>query len=72
MDLSWQLDMMRMHKERLEAVEDLRKAESEKTILLARLAQLGAEKEASSGECELLRRKLQQLEVSLRVSGSQG
>lgn len=54
------------------ALEKLRRAEREKELLGARLAQLKAENEASMAECDLLRQKAKQLEVSKLVSGHQG
>jgi hypothetical protein len=54
------------------AMEELQKVENDKKLLLAQLAQLEAENQASLAECDVLRTKLQQLEVSLLISENQG
>jgi len=54
------------------ALEKLQRVEREKDLLGARVAQLTGENEASRGECDLLRQKAKQLEVSILVSGHQG
>lgn len=54
------------------ALEKLQNVEREKDLLGARVAQLKAENEASMAECDLLRQKAKQLEVSRLVSGHQG
>jgi hypothetical protein len=65
-------DMLFLNQQRLMAMEELQKVENDKKLLLAQLAQLEAENQASLAECDVLRTKLQQLEVSLLISENQG
>lgn len=57
---------------RTTAFEKLQKVERERDLLAARVAQLKAEHEASMAECDLLRQKAKQFEMSFHVSGRQG
>ncbi len=63
---------MHINKDRLLALEKLQRVEREKDLLGARVAQLKAENEASMAECDVLRQKAKQREVSILVSGHQG
>ncbi len=65
-------DMLFLNQQRLMAMEELQKVENDKKLLLAQLAQLEAENQAGLAECDVLRTKLQQLEVSLLISENQG
>ena len=71
--LAWaKPDILQINKGRVMALEKLQKAEREKDLLGARVAQLKAENEANIAECDLLRQKAKQLELSRLVSGHQG
>jgi cysteinyl-tRNA synthetase len=67
-----QQNMLFLNQQRLMAMEELQKVENDKKLLLAQLAQLEAENQAGLAECDVLRTKLQQLEVSLLISENQG
>ncbi|KAJ7522165.1 hypothetical protein O6H91_19G085600 [Diphasiastrum complanatum] len=62
-----QQNMLYLSKQRVTAMENLDKVEREKTLLLARVAQLEAENEASSAGCEVLQKKLKSIEDELQM-----
>lgn len=67
-----QQSILHLNTGRTTAFEKLQKVERERDLLAARVAQLKAEHEASMAECDLLRQKAKQFEMSFHVSGRQG
>ncbi|KAL2643247.1 hypothetical protein R1flu_010834 [Riccia fluitans] len=58
-----QKNMMYLNKQRLNAIEEVQKTRRDNEDLIARIAQLEAEYQASVGECEVLNKRLQALGV---------
>ncbi|KAG6554096.1 hypothetical protein Mapa_004011 [Marchantia paleacea] len=60
-----QQNMLYLNKQRLNAIEEVQKARRDNDFLIARVAQLEAEYQASAGECEVLNKRLKALGVGL-------
>ncbi|KAL2643241.1 hypothetical protein R1flu_010828 [Riccia fluitans] len=60
-----QKNMMYLNKQRLNAIEEVQKTRRDNEYLIARIAQLEAEYQASVGKCEVLNKRLQALGVGL-------
>eukprot|EP01018_Ginkgo_biloba_P002300 Gb_24148 [translate_table: standard] len=64
-----QQNILYLNKQRLMAVEELKKAQREKELLLAKVGQLEAESKSNAAECEVVKRKLNLMEAAMMTGG---
>ncbi|GLJ30178.1 hypothetical protein SUGI_0596930 [Cryptomeria japonica] len=65
-----QQNILYLNKQRLVAMEELKRVRREKELLLARLGQLEAESQSSTAECEFLKQKFSLMETAAMAGGA--